>query len=298
VVAAERLGARIALLSMFASGGLAAAKIAIGYAAGSTAVVADGVESASDVFASGIVLFGLTMAARPADEDHPYGHGRVETLTGLAVGLVLAFTGLAICLRSMERVGEVHAPPAAYVFWPLVASIVIKLGLSTMKFRIGKRIHSEALRADAWNDSVDILSAFAALTAVGLTIHDPVRFLAADHYGGFVVGLLVIFLGLRVVRDTSMQLMDTMPDDETMRRIRLVAHTVPGALAVEKCYARKTGMKYHVDLHLEVDPELTVRESHEIATRVRFHIIEELDWVADVLVHVEPYVPDTPPSIR
>jgi cation diffusion facilitator family transporter len=287
----ERLGARVALLSMFASGCLAVAKVTIGLYAGSTAVVADGVESASDVLASGIVIFGLTLASRPADENHPYGHGRFETLTGLGLGVILAVTGLLICLRSAAALREVRPPPASFVVWPLIASILVKFWLSRLKFRTAARIRSAALRADAWNDSVDILSAFSALIAVGLTIYDPLRFHAADHYGGFVIGALVIFLGLRVVRETSLQLVDTMPDEETMRHIRQVAQTVPGALAVEKCFARKTGLKYHVDLHLEVDPELTVRESHEIATQVRYRIIQELRWVADVLVHVEPFTP-------
>jgi cation diffusion facilitator family transporter len=276
---------------MLVSGCLAVAKIAIGLHAGSTSVVADGVESASDVLASGIVIFGLALASRPADKDHPYGYGRFETLTGLGLGVILAVTGLLISLRSVAALREVHPPPASYVVLPLVASILVKFWLARLKFRTSARIRSAALRADAWNDSVDILSASSALIAVGLTIYDPSRFLAADHYGGFVVGVLVIFLGMRVVRDTSLQLLDTMPDEETMRRIRQVAQTVPGALAVEKCFARKTGLKYHVDLHLEVDPELTVRESHEIATQVRFRIIEELRWVADVLVHVEPFTP-------
>ncbi len=278
---------------MFASGCLAVAKIVIGLLAGSTSVVADGMESASDVLASGIVLFGLAVAARPADENHPYGHGRFETLTGLGLGLILALTGVAISIRSLDRINEVHSPPAFYAVWPLIASVIVKSGLAAVKFRVGKRIHSAGLVADAWNDSVDILSGFTALVAVGLTLYDPPRFLAADHYGGFAVGLLVIFLGLRVVRDTSLQLMDTMPDEDTMRRIRQVAQTVPGALAVEKCFARKTGLKYHVDLHLEVDPDMTVRQSHDIATQVRFRIIDQLDWVADVLVHVEPYSGNT-----
>ncbi|HBY60699.1 MAG TPA: cation transporter [Solibacterales bacterium] len=275
---------------MFVSGALAVAKIVLGYLAGSTAVVADGMESASDVVASAAVLFGLAMASRPADDDHPYGHGRIETLTGLGLGLILAATGLAICIRSLDRIEEIHAAPAAWAIWPLVASVAAKSFLSVFKFRVGRRIHSEGLVADAWNDSVDILSGLTAIAAVGLTLYDPSRFLAADHYGGFAVGVIVIFLGIRVVRETSLQLMDTMPDEETMRRIRQVAQTVPGALGVEKCFARKTGLKYHVDLHLEVDPEMTVRQSHDIATQVRFRIIEELDWVADVLVHVEPFV--------
>ena len=160
--------------------------------------------------------------------------------------------------------------------------------LSSMKFRVGRRIRSAALVADARNDRVDILSGTAALTALGLTLYDPSRFLAADHYGGFAVGLIVIFTGVRVVRETSLQLMDTMPDEALMSRIRAVALSVPGALGVEKCFARKTGLQYHVDLHLEVDPQITVRASHEIATQVRIALKERLDFIADVLVHVEP----------
>ena len=121
--------------------------------------------------------------------------------------------------------------------------------------------------ADAWNDSVDILSAMAALVAVSFTIVAPHRFPSADHWGAFAVGLIVIFTGLRVTRDTTLQLMDTMPDRESMAHVRDAALTVPGVRGVEKCYARKTGLQYHVDLHLEVDPEITVRQSHEIATR-------------------------------
>jgi len=106
--------------------------------------------------------------------------------------------------------------------------------------------------------------------------------------GGFLVGLIVIFTGMRVAWDTIMQLIDTMPDQLTMNAIRSVALQVPGVCGVEKCFARKTGLKYHVDLHLEVDPEMTVRASHDLATVVRDRIKEDLDWVADVLVHVEP----------
>jgi cation diffusion facilitator family transporter len=137
---------------------------------------------------------------------------------------------------------------------------------------------------------VDILSGSTALIALAITLYDPVRFVAADHIGGSAVGLIVIFLGIRVVRDTTLQLMDTMPDPKALDRIRQVALQVPGAMGIEKCYARKTGLQWHVDLHLEVDPAMSVYESHEIATQVRTRIRSELDWVADVLVHVEPHL--------
>jgi cation diffusion facilitator family transporter len=283
-----RIGQKVALAGMIVSGTLAVVKIVTGLMAGSTSVVADGLESAGDVFASGLVFLGLTVAAKPADWNHPYGHGRAETITGLAVGLILLAAGFTISFHALQQVGHPHRPPAVYAIWPLIVSIGIKSVLGGVKFRIGKKIGSTALAADAWNDAVDIISGLAALAAVGLTLYDPERFLAADHYGGFAVGLIVIFTGIRVARDTGEQLMDTMPDDRMMRTIRDVARQVSGVEGVEKCFARKTGLQYHVDLHLEVDPDITVRSSHDIAERVRNRIRHDLDWVADVLVHVEP----------
>jgi cation diffusion facilitator family transporter len=283
-----RTGRRIAVAGVLANGLLAAVNIALGLLGGSTSVVAAGLELAGDVLASAIVLLGMAFTARPPDANHPYGHGRAETLAGFVVGLILAAAGAGICFRSLQKVGETHAPPALYAVWPLLATIIVKSVLTAVKFRYGRRVRSAALVADAWNDSVDILAAAAALAALGLTLLNPAEFLAADHYGGFAVGLTVIFTGLRVVRDTSLQLMDTMPGEELMASIRRVALSVPDVRGVEKCYARKTGLQYHVDLHLEVDPGITVWESHEIATRVRKAIREQLDWIADVLVHVEP----------
>jgi cation diffusion facilitator family transporter len=281
-------GQRIAAAGMVISGALALAKISAGLAGHSTAVLADGLESTGDVFSSGFVLLGLTLAAKPPDENHPYGHGRVETLTGLLLGLILSAGGALISFGSFERLGTPHQPLALFVIWPLIASLVAKSSMAVFKFRHGRKIGSTALAADAWHDTTDSISAVTALIAVMLGLLNPVRFSDADRYGGFVVGLIVISAGIRVARDTALQLMDTMPDDHMMERIRAAACTVAGARGVEKCFARKTGLRYHVDLHLEVDPEMTVRQSHEIAHEVRERILATLDWVADVLVHVEP----------
>jgi cation diffusion facilitator family transporter len=273
---------------MLVSGALAVIKIVAGMSGHSTAVVADGLESAADVIASGFVLFGLTLAAKPADENHPYGHGRVETLTGLLIGLVLMVGGALISWNSIRRVGHPHETMQAFVVWPLAISIAAKTGLATLKFRYGRKLQSDALTADAWNDATDTVSAFAALIAVALTLRNSVRFAEADRYGGFAVGLIVISAGIRVVRETTMQLMDTMPAPRLIEQIRQAAFAVPEVRGVEKCFARKTGFKYHVDLHLEVDPEMTVRQSHQLAHQVQLNILSRLDWVADVLVHVEP----------
>lgn len=284
----EQIGRRVAVVSMAVSAVLAALKITVGFMANSTAVVSDGFESGADVLASGIVLFGLSLAAKPPDKEHPYGHGRLETLSGLAVGVMLGITGAGICFQAARHLNDAHVI-AAFAIWPLLISMLAKIGLGATKFRIGRRIKSEALVADGWNDTVDILSALTALVAVVLTLWKPGEFDAADHYAAFAIGIIVVFLGIRVVHETTQQLMDRMPDGHLVDEIRRVALQVPGALGIEKCFARKTGLRYHVDLHLEVNPEMTVRESHNIAHEVRSRILDQLDWVADVLVHVEPH---------
>lgn len=281
-------GQRIAAMGIVVSTVLAALKIVAGVMANSNAVLADGLESAGDVLASGLVLLGLSLAAKPADSNHPYGHGRAEILTGLLIGLILFAAGIAIAAHALLGSADVKHLPASFAIWPLILSISVKGWLVAIKSRYGRKIGSAALLADAWNDAVDMLSGSVALVAVGLTLINPERFLRADHYGAFCVGLIVIFTGIRVAHDTGLQLMDTMPDEILLNKIRAAAARVHGVAGVEKCYARKTGLQYHVDLHLEVDPEITVRESHDIASRVRDRIREELNWVADVLVHVEP----------
>jgi len=289
-VSEERLGRIIALTSMLVSAVLSAIKLTVGLRAHSTAVVSDGLESAGDVLASGLVLLGLFLAAKPPDREHPYGHGRSETLSALAVGMMLSASGVLIAFRSLQKAWEPQHAPAFYAIWPLLLSIAVKIGMSATKRAYGHKIHSSALVADSWNDTVDILSGVTALAGLGLTLYDPEKFSAADHFGGAAVGVVVVFLGTRVVRDTVLQLMDTMPPPEFTGTIKRVALSVPGALGIEKCFARKTGLQWHVDLHLEVDPNMSVYESHELATNVRIAIKERLDWVADVLVHVEPHM--------
>ena len=283
-----RTARRVAIAGIAASAVLAVLNIMVGVITQSTSVFATGVEFAGDVLASTIVLVGMIVAVRPADQNHPYGHGRIETLAAFVVGLILAMGGAGICWTSLQAVGAQHPPPSSAAIATLSAAIVIRGVMSGVKFRVGRRIHSASLLADAWNDSVDILAASTALTAVGLAMYDSQRFLAADHYGGFAVGIIVILTSLRVLRDASLELMDTMPAADMMERVRAVARAVPGVVGVDKSYARKTGFKYHVDLHIEVDPATTVAEAHLISGVVRSRVRDELGWVADVLVHVEP----------
>ena len=283
------LAKRVTIIAMAVSGMLSTTKLIVGWIAHSTAVFADGLENATDLFGSTLVLYALHVASKPPDSDHPYGHGRSETIAGLAVGFLLGASGILICYESIHRLHVKTELPDLYAIWPMLASIVVKTGLSIGKFRFGRRLGSAALVADAWHDGIEIASGVVALLALALTLYDPEHFRAADHWGGCAVGLIVLFTALHVVRDTSNELMDTMPSRRRIERIRNVALTAPGVKGVEKVYARKTGLQYHVELHLVVDPQMTVQDSHELATRTRFLIREQLDWVADVVVHVEPF---------
>ena len=279
---------RVALASVAVSGLLACSNIIVGLLTHSTSVVATGFEFAGDVLASSIVVVGMGVAARPADANHPYGHGRFETLSAFVVGVILSAAGVMIGYQSLQAVGARHAPPGLSAAAALAGAIVLRGIMSSVKFRVGRRLRSSALVADAWNDAVDILSALAALIAVGLATYDPARFLAADHYGGFVVGIVVVITGIRVLRDASLELVDTMPPPELTAEIVAVATSIARVQGVDKVFARKTGLQYHVDLHIEVDPTLTVAASHAISGHVRAALKQQLPWVADVLVHVEP----------
>ena len=288
------LARRIAFTSVAVNIVVALANVGVGLVAGSPAAVAAGIEFGADAVAALFVYGGLVIAARPPDPEHPYGHGRAEILTGLILGVMLILTGATIATQSLRGFSETHAPPGAIAIVPLAVAGVVKGVLMAVKFRVGRRVGSAALVADAWNDTVDILSAAAALVGLGLTLYDPQRFLAADHFGAFAVGLLVVVTGLAVVRNTSLELMDTMPPASLIAAIRASSHRVTGVRGVEKCWARKTGLQYHVDLHLEVDPEMPVVDAHGIAERVRQQVRRDIAEVADVLVHIEP-APDVPP---
>ena len=203
------------------------------------------------------------------------------------VGLILVGGGIGVCWNALRAVGDRHDAPSHLAVIVLVVAIAVRGIMSMLKFRIGRRIGSGSLVADAWNDAVDILGALVALVAVWLAGRGD-RFLAADHYGGFAVGVIVVATGVRVLRDATLELVDTMPDPDRVAQLRGVAASVPGVIGVDKTFARKTGFTWHVDIHVEVDPAMTVAASHEIAGSVRSRVRSEVNWVADVLVHVEP----------
>ena len=282
-------GPRLAVISVGANSLLAALNLVIGSRGGSLTVVASGIEFGADVAASLAVLFGFWYASRPADSNHPYGHGRAETLIGFLIGLALFLIGGSIAAHAVRDIDAVHAPPAVYTLWPLALALAVKAVMMVSKMRVepshgqpgvaGRRLERQRRRV------------------VGGGRHHRARPHALRSRCGFarpitsaalLVGVFVIIAGLGVVRSTSLDLIDTMPPESLLNEVRQAACTVDGVRGVEKLFARRTGLQYHVDLHLEVDGWISVDAGHAIATAVRERIRIDVAAVSDVLVHVEP----------
>ncbi len=185
----------------------------------------------------------MGVAALPVDDDYPAGHGRFETLSAFLVGVIRAAGGVMICYQSLQAIGASHAPSGPSAVAALLVASILRGVMASWKFRVGRKIRSSALVADAWNDAVDILSAVAALTAVDLAMYEPGRFLVADHYGGFVVGIVVVITGLRVVKGASSELVDAMPPTGLSAQVIPVARTVPSVLGIDTMFVRKTGLQ-------------------------------------------------------
>jgi cation diffusion facilitator family transporter len=289
VTESNKLSAQsLASLSIGVGIALAALKLAAGYYGNSLSVLADGVESAGDVVASLILWIGLRIASRPADDNHPYGHGRFEILAGQAIGMFLGLSGAWLIWGAWSRIGMPNESPNPLAIWTLVISIAVKLFLAQWKKRRAHSLGSAALDADAKNDWLDVVSGLTAMLCLGLTLWQPNTFRDADAWGGALVGCLVVLLGMQVLSDSSYALLDTMPEGHRLEEIKAVALAVEGAWGIEKVHARKTGFQYHVDLHLEVNPNSTVYQAHQVGGAVRRRIREEVPWVADVLIHIEP----------
>lgn len=283
------IGKKVALAGMCASGFLAFLKIAGGMVSGSTSLTADGIESASDVLASAIIYGGMTIAQKPPDVNFPYGYGRAENLAAKTTGTILLMSAVLLATHSLHRLSAPSIALPAWTLIPLALSFIVKLALSMLKYIMGKKIRSSALKADAANDSVDMLSAIVAASAIILNLINHEKFRHADAIGGIGVSIIVFYIGYTIFRDTSKELMDSMPNPEFVNLVSSAASQVTGVLAVEKCLGRKSGTYYFFDLHLEVDENMTVRNAHELSHNVKDHIIETCDFVRDVLVHIEPY---------
>lgn len=284
-------GLRVTIKVICANVVLGTIKLAAGLVGNSYALVADAVESFADCVSSAIVWGGLRFAARPADDTHPYGHGRAESLAALAVGAILLGVACGIALEAVRGVVAPNEPPAPFTLFVLAVVVLVKELLFRIGRGVGSTIGSTSVHADAWHQRSDAITSAIAFVGIAASLYGGPRFVAADEWAAVAASGVIAFNGFRFMRVALDELMDRQPPAEFMADVERLARSVPGVRAVEKVLARKHGLAYHVDMHIEVDPDLTVRDAHALAHEVKDAIRDRNDRVIDVMIHVEPYQP-------
>src|SRR6516165_8231686 len=280
--------ARVALLGLVINIAFAAIKIVAGAIGHAYVLIADGIESALDVGGSIVIWGGLTVAARPPDQTHPYGHGKAEPIAAIivAVGVIAAAFGLAV--QSVREIFLPHHAPAPWTLAVLVVAVMIKESLFRYVIQFGLKVESTAVKTDAWHHRMDAMTSIAAFIGISLALIGGEKWQSADDWAALIACALIAANGIRLARPAFYEIMDTAPGGKIVRSIRAVASSVPGVLEVEKCHARKMGLDYYVDLHVGVDGNISVHEGHRIAHRVKTAIQQSDSRIADVLVHIEP----------
>jgi len=282
------LGYRVSALSLALNTGLAAVKLVCGLVGNSYALVADAIESLGDIFSTAIVRAGLVIAARPADDNHPYGHGKAEPLAALLVAAMLLAAAATIVISAIHEIRTPHHTPAWYTLVVLLVVAPLKEAMYRFEFRVARAISSTALCVDAWHHRSDALTSAAAAIGITIALIGGPGYEPADDWAALLACLVITVNGVKFARSAIEELMDTSPAAGVADSIREVALKVAGARAVEKLVIRKVGPRLFVDMHLEVGPDLTVRQGHAIAHAVKDAILGKMPTVADVLVHVEP----------
>jgi len=267
---------------------LASAKLVAGILGHSHALMADAVESLGDVFSSLIVWRGLVVAAEPADEDHPYGHGKAEPIAAALISLVLLLAAGWIAFQALREAGRPHAAPEPFTLLVLIFAIATKEGLFRFIRQESVSVGSTAMQADAWHHRSDALTSLAAAVGISVSLAGGKGYELADDLAAIIAAAIIAWNGWPLLRRALNELMDRSPNQEVIEQIRQTASLVTGVAGIEKCLVRKMGYHYYVDMHVEVDPQMTVQRSHEIAHEVKDKVRNRIPSVQDVLVHIEP----------
>ena len=267
---------------------LAIAKAVTGIFGNSYALIADAIESTTDVFSSFLVLLGLRYANKPADENHPYGHGKAEPLITFMVVGFLIVSATIIAYESIENIQTPHEIPEPYTLIVLAVIIVIKEFSYRFVSKKSDETDSSALKADAWHHRSDAITSLMAFIGISVALFMGKGYENADDWAALFASGFILFNAYLILRPALGEVMDEHRYDDIENQIREIAHNNNGVIETEKCFVRKTGMTYHIDLHIAVAAEITVKEGHDIAHRVKDEVLEQLPQVADVLIHVEP----------
>lgn len=281
-------GMRSMILGIFVNGILAIIKGVAGFLGNSYALIADAIESSSDVMTSFIVWSGLKIAAKPPDEDHPYGHGKAEPLAATIVALALVGAAIIIAIQSIKEIITPHHAPAPFTLLVLAVVVITKEALFRFVLNVGNTVNSTAVKTDAWHHRSDALTSAAAFIGITVALIGGKGYESADDWAALLASFIIVFNAWKLLTPAIGELMDTSPSSEITNEVRRVGNSVPGVVDVEKCFVRKIGFDYYVDLHVIVDGRISVSKGHAISHKVKDAIRHANTRIANVLVHIEP----------
>lgn len=279
---------KASVFSIFGNLSLAIIKGITGYFGNSYALIADAIESTTDVFSSILVLFGLKYSARPADENHPYGHGKAEVIVTFLVVLFLIVSAGVIAFESIKNIMTPHDTPKPYTLIVLGGIIIFKELSYQYVIRKSKETNSSSLKADAWHHRSDAITSVMAFIGISFALILGSGWEASDDVAALVASGIILFNAYRILRPALGEMMDEQLYHDEIENIKNITVKVPGVLGTDKANIRKSGMKYFVDLHVIVSHKLSVAEGHEIGHLVKDLIIVKMPEIADVLIHIEP----------
>jgi cation diffusion facilitator family transporter len=285
----KKVAIQTVYLSIFGNILLAAIKAITGIVGNSYALVADAIESATDVLSSMLVLIGINYSTRPPDENHPYGHGKAEALSTFAVVGFLIVSATIIVYQSILNIQTPHETPETFTLYVLAGIIVFKEVTYRFVNKKGKEVNSTSLKADAWHHRSDAITSLLAFIGISIALIFGDGFESADDWAALIASGFIVFNAYLIFRPVLGELMDEHLYDELVEKIRTISVNVEGVKGTEKCMVRKLGMYYLVDLHVRVDGNMSVIDSHTIAHKLKDEIRVQLPEVEDVLIHIEPY---------
>src|SRR6266849_5663538 len=281
-------GARIALFGLAINVFLAGAKILAGLIGHAYVLIADGIESALDIGGSIVIWSGLTFAARPPDATHPYGHGKAEPIAAVVVAIGVLAAALGLAIQSVRELFLPHHAPAPFTLIVLIVVVIVKEILYRYVIRFGRNVESTAVQTDAWHHRTDAMTSIAAFVGISVALIGGERWQSADNWAALFACALIGANGYQLLRPALYEIMDTAPRGAIVDLVREAASSVPGVVRIDKSLIRKMGLSFYVDLHVEVDGNISVREGHHIAHAVKRAIQESDPRIADVLIHIEP----------
>ena len=276
------------LIGLAVNAVLAAGKMIAGFAGHSQALVADGIESFADVVSSIVVWRGVVVAAEPADEEHPYGHGKAEAIASIGVTAMLLAAATWISMQSVREILVPHQTPAAWTLIVLVVVILVKEFLFRFARNEARELESVVVHSDAWHHRSDAITSVAAFVGIAIAVIGGKGYEAADDYAALVAAGFIAWNGFRLLRPALNELMDATPNTDFTSAVKAHAQETNGVERVEKCIVRKMGGHYFVDMHVEVAPRMTVEKAHAISHDVKDRVRAKFPQVQDVLIHIEP----------